>query len=106
MLGAHRVAYEIANGPIPDDLWVLHSCDNPPCCNPSHLRVGTYKDNVRDRVERDRSKGGRKKSAHCSRGHIFEGSNVYYQKTDSRRRCRLCRNMKARERKAAKNQDM
>lgn len=51
---AHRMAYRLARGPIPDGLLVLHSCDNPPCCNPRHLRVGTPKDNGLDTVIRRR----------------------------------------------------
>ena len=44
---AHRLAWVLANGrAIPDGLYVLHSCDNPPCCNPKHLSVGTQMDNV------------------------------------------------------------
>ena len=50
---AHRAAWEVANGPIPDgEGWhgtvVLHTCDNRLCCNPAHLRLGTQADNVRD----------------------------------------------------------
>jgi hypothetical protein len=52
--GAHRVAFEITNGPIPDGMKVLHSCDNPPCVSPQHLRSGTHADNARDKVERGR----------------------------------------------------
>jgi hypothetical protein len=55
-LYAHRVAWEIENGPIPDGLHVLHSCDNPPCCNPAHLRIGTHADNVGDMHERGRAR--------------------------------------------------
>lgn len=51
---AHRVAYELAVGPIPDGLLVRHSCDNPPCCNPTHLSVGTQVDNMRDARDRGR----------------------------------------------------
>ena len=55
--GAHRVAWELANGrPIPNGLWVLHKCDNPPCVNPKHLYVGTPADNSRDMVRRNRAK--------------------------------------------------
>lgn len=45
---AHREAYELENGVLPDGTQVLHSCDNPPCCNPAHLFLGTYRDNVHD----------------------------------------------------------
>lgn len=51
---AHRVAYELSKGPIPEGLVVRHSCDNPPCCNPDHLLLGTYADNTEDAVSRNR----------------------------------------------------
>jgi len=55
---AHRLAYEMQKGVIPDSLQILHSCDNPSCVNPSHLRVGTSADNARDKVQRDRQLKG------------------------------------------------
>ena len=51
---AHRIAYERQNGQIPEGKLVLHACDNPPCCNPAHLRVGSEADNSADRVTRNR----------------------------------------------------
>jgi hypothetical protein len=53
MLKAHRVAYVLTFGDI-GDLKVLHSCDNPPCCNPAHLFKGTTADNNRDKAEKGR----------------------------------------------------
>lgn len=55
---AHRVAWEITNGPIPHGLIVRHRCDNPPCCNPDHLELGTQADNMRDRSERGNAPQG------------------------------------------------
>lgn len=55
-LRAHRVAWEIFNGrDVPDGRLILHSCDNPRCCNPNHLRPGTHKDNARDMLVRHRN---------------------------------------------------
>lgn len=51
---AHRVAFELTNGPIPDDLHICHTCDNPPCCNPSHLFAGTRSDNMQDMLSKGR----------------------------------------------------
>lgn len=56
--GAHRIAYELVYGPIPQGLQVLHSCDNRKCCNPRHLSVGTNLDNVKDKVSRGRQTSG------------------------------------------------
>ena|SRR3990172_13318213 len=55
ILYAHRVAWGIANGlDIPPGIEVLHSCDNPICVNPTHLHLGTHRDNMLEKVSRGR----------------------------------------------------
>ena len=63
MAGAHRLAYELFVGPVPDGMHVLHSCDNRRCVNPAHLRVGTHADNMNDKRLRGRAAGERNPKA-------------------------------------------
>ena len=59
--GAHRVSWMIHTDtiPLPKGVHVLHSCDNPECCNPAHLWLGNHKDNMKDRNKKGRTRGGR-----------------------------------------------
>lgn len=53
-LKAHRVGWELAHGPIPEGMQVLHSCDHPPCQNPAHWFLGTHQINMADRDAKGR----------------------------------------------------
>lgn len=53
-VSAHRISWTIYKGKIPNGFLVLHRCDNPECVNPDHLFLGTYKDNMQDKIKKGR----------------------------------------------------
>lgn len=90
----HRVAWAHANGrPVPDGMDVCHKCDNPPCCNPEDLFLGTHADNNRDRHAKGRTKNleagraalaaKREDMTECVNGHAYP-EHVKYRKNGAR----------------------
>lgn len=92
---APRVAYAMAFGSFDFRLVIMHSCDDPNCVNPAHLRAGTRRENIADRDEKQRN---RLSQTHCVNGHEFTQSNTrFYGPRLTWRMCRAC----ARERSRA-----
>ncbi len=111
MVKAHRVAWEAASGrAIPNGLDVCHRCDNPPCCNPAHLFLGTHAENNADRHAKGRTvmpTNGPdywRNKTHCPQGHAYDGENVRYR-TNGARYCAECYRQRA-SAYAAANRDL
>lgn len=84
---AHRAMYTATNGPIPEGLAVLHSCDVRHCINPDHLRVGTISENKQDELQRGRNWEASKEF--CNRGHSYAEHGVRHG-TNQWRKCKIC----------------
>jgi hypothetical protein len=72
---AHRVAWELANGPIPVGKMVLHTCDNRACVRPDHLYLGTHTRNMQDMIERGRAATGNRNGKHVHPDRQPRGDN-------------------------------
>jgi len=77
MILAHRGSYEAFNGSIQKGMYVCHTCDNKWCVNPNHLFLGTPKDNMTDKVRKNRQSRGEKHSASFRLSPKYRSSIVY-----------------------------
>lgn len=99
LIYAHHFAYEGSYGDIPDGMEVMHTCDNPSCCRPAHLVLGTHQENMDDMHRKGRHRvAHRVRRTHCKHGHEFTRENTYTDK-DGYRDCRTCHRITERERK-------
>lgn len=101
MVIASRVAWELAKGPIPDGLYVLHHCDNPPCVKTEpdarypegHLFLGTLQENARDAGNKGRLGVAGKAKTKCVNGHPYTSESTYRSPKTGRRQCNICRRL-------------
>lgn len=76
---AHRLAWELTFGPIPEGMCVLHKCDTPACVNPSHLKLGTHAENMAEMASRGRSvRGERNDKARLTESQVRELRRDYW----------------------------
>ena len=87
LLYAHRVAYELARGPIPPGLVIDHLCRNRGCVNPDHLEVVTNGENL---LRGDTFAAENARKTHCPYGHPYQGDNLYLTPKHGHRQCRIC----------------
>jgi len=92
---AHRIAYRLFCGPIPEGREIDHVCRKRGCVNPDHLRAVTHRENMR---VSDTVMGRNAAKLFCKRGHPFSGQNLFISKSGARQ-CRTCINMHARNAK-------
>lgn len=95
---AHRVSWRLKHGKIPKGMKVCHHCDVPGCVRPSHLFLGTQKDNMEDAARKGRIRNQNTGKTHCARGHKFDKLNTYVL-PNGHRQCRKCRNRRQQKRR-------
>ncbi len=82
---AHRFIYTWLVGPVPWNLELDHLCRVRHCVNPAHLEIVTRK------VNQNRGRNANSEKTHCKRGHLLSGDNVYVQRQNGSRSCKVCR---------------
>lgn len=101
-LRAHRVAYELLVGPIPDGLTLDHLCRNRRCVNPAHLEPVSNRENI---LRGESFSAEQARRTHCPSGHPLEGDNLRPdQSKQGKRACRLCAAIQQRERRARRRE--
>lgn len=98
---AHRAAYELLVGPIPDGLTLDHLCRRPACVNPEHLEPVTQRENNL-RAPNQLTAINLAKT-HCPRGHPYDEVNTYHMPNGGRD-CKVCTNRRSRERNERRRQ--
>jgi hypothetical protein len=89
-VGAHRYAYELLVGKIPEGLHIDHLCKNKSCVNPAHLDPTTNRDNLLRAGTNPAAVNAIK--THCIKGHELKGNNLHINKKTGQRRCNHCHN--------------
>lgn len=87
---AHRFAYELVVGPIPEGKEPDHTCNNPGCVNPGHLEIKTHRENSLRSETSPTAINSRK--THCPENHEYTPENTYIIPSTGSRRCRKCHN--------------
>lgn len=92
IMGAHRLAYEMLVGAVPDGLVLDHRvCDLPCCVNPAHMEPATHRANI---IRGTAPTADNARKTHCKRGHELTADNVY-RRQDGRRECCACTGRRA-----------
>lgn len=95
----HRLAFMFSRRAyVLGDVEIMHTCDNPPCCNPGHLRAGNRQLNTNDMMRKGRGSNGQVGKTRCLHGHPYNEENTYVDKVGWRQ-CRTCNRLRERERR-------